>query len=94
MLVVITDGQQTPRGGQTTSLAELAANLKNKGVVIISVGIGSAVDPAQLVEIAQGVASNVIQIDDFSLLKNRTDTLIERSCRGKHIHNQNRVIIL
>ena len=91
---MITDGQQTPRGGQPINLAELAANLKSKGVVIISVGIGNAVDPAQLLEIAQGVSRNVIEIDDFSLLKNKTDTLIERSCRGEHIHTLSRGIIL
>jgi hypothetical protein len=82
VLVVITDGQQTPRGGQSATVSQLATNLKNKGVVIISVGIGSGVSSTQLEEIAQGVANNVIEIDDFSLLKNKTDTLIERSCRG------------
>ncbi len=84
MLVVITDGQQTPRGGQSADLANLAANLKSKGVVIITVGIGSGVSRTELIEIAQGVADNVIEIDNFALLKNKTDTLIQRSCRGKH----------
>ena len=80
MLVVITDGQQTSGG----NLTQLAANLKSKGVIIITVGIGSQVDRDELIEIAQGVDDNVIEIDDFALLKNKTDTLIQRSCRGKH----------
>lgn len=84
VLVVITDGQQTSRGDQTASLAQLVENLKSKGVIIITVGIGTGVERDELIEIAQGVADNVIEIDDFALLKNKTDTLIERSCRGKH----------
>lgn len=87
MLVVITDGQQTPRGSQSASLEELAERLRRKGVVIITVGIGSDVSSEQLVTIAQGVADNVIEIDDFSLLKNKTDTLIARSCRGRCNNN-------
>lgn len=80
VLVVITDGQQTG----SANLSDIADKLKKKGVVIISVGIGMAVDPAELVVIAQGVSSNVIQIGDFTELKNRTEALIELSCRGKH----------
>ena len=91
VLVVITDGQQTQRLPRV-NLMQLAQNLKNKGVVIITVGIGSAVDTLQLREIAQGVASNVITIDNFALLKNKTDVLIERSCRGEYIMRLSRLL--
>lgn len=86
--MVMTDGQQTPHGGQTESLEALAAKLKQKGVIILSVGIGSGVLYSQLLTIAQGVNENVVIVDNFRVLKNRTETLIGRSCRGKNIIKQ------
>ena len=50
---MITDGKQTTNGNYTR-LSEASQGIKNKGVTVYVLGVGNAVDRAELDEIASG----------------------------------------
>lgn len=76
--IVFTDGQSTDR--RTT--AEQARLLKNMGVRVLSIGIGSGVNNQELVTIAS-LPEDVFQVTNFDVLstiqKQVTNTTCEKS---------------
>jgi len=77
---VITDGKQTTTQAYTR-LSEASRGIKNKGVIVYAVGVGSGVDTAELEEIASG-SKYVYTAASFSDLQNITPEIRKRLCGG------------
>ena len=77
VLIIITDGH----GGQVDGPAR---QLKNSGVVIFAVGVGSYVSMHDLYQMAsQPVHKHVVQLGSFSQLSSLSKTISEGACKGK-----------
>lgn len=76
--IVITDGEQTTTGG-FTPLDEQSKGLKDKGVTVYSLGVGSRVDPEQLRQIASS-GDNVFTSAGFEELVSVVKPIVEKSC--------------
>jgi len=81
LAVVITDGKQTTTG-QYTRLSVASRGIKNKGVTVYAVGVGSGADRAELEEIASG-PEYVFISSSFKELQNISLGLTRRLCEGK-----------
>ena len=79
--IVITDGEQTTTGG-FTPLDEASQGLKDKGVTVYSLGVGSRVDPEQLRQIASS-DDNVFTSAGFEELGSVVKPIVEKSCPSK-----------
>lgn len=81
MLVILTDGFSN---GMVSGPAQ---NLKNAGVVIFSVGIGSSVSVQELHEMASNPKDqHVIRLDNFSQLSALAQQMSSRTCNGRFIN--------
>ena len=78
---MITDGKQTTTG-QYTRLSVASQGIKNKGVTVYAVGVGSGADKAELEEIASG-PEYVFTSSSFKDLQNISLGLTKRLCQGK-----------
>lgn len=76
--IVITDGEQTETGG-FTPLDEASQGLKDKGVVVYSLGVGGGVKPEQLRQIASS-DENVFTSAGFDELIDVVKPIVEQSC--------------
>ena len=81
MAVVITDGKQTTTG-QYTRLSVATQGIKNKGVTVYAVGVGSGADKAELEEIASA-PEYVFTSSSFKELQDISLGLTKRLCQGK-----------
>ena len=81
MAVVITDGKQTTTGSYTR-LSVASQGIKNKGVTVYAVGIGSSPDRAELEEIASR-PENVLTSASFTALQTIAPELRKAVCDGK-----------
>jgi len=81
MAVVITDGKQTTTG-QYTRLSVASQGIKNKGVTVYAVGVGSGADKAELEEIASAL-EYVFTSSSFKELQDISLGLTKRLCQGK-----------
>ena len=79
---MITDGKQT-KTGQYTRLSVASQGIKNKGVAVYAVGVGSDAGKAELEEIASR-AEYVIISSSFKELQNISPGVIRRLCEGEH----------
>ncbi|XP_068717618.1 uncharacterized protein [Montipora capricornis] len=77
VLIVMTDGK-TNHGSKPYKT--VLAPLKVKGVRLIAVGVGSRVDDAELVEIADGKRENVVHVDKFDELVGNENNVLYASC--------------
>lgn len=75
---MITDGQQTETE-KFTPLDEASKGLKNKGVTVYSLGIGTGVDTKQLSQIASS-DDNVFTSVGFDELVEVVKPIVQKSC--------------
>ena len=78
---MITDGKQTTRPPYTR-LSVASQGIKNKGVTVYALGVGSGADRAELEQIASG-SDYVFTSSSFSDLKNIAPKITKRFCAGK-----------
>ncbi|CAG5118377.1 unnamed protein product, partial [Candidula unifasciata] len=74
--IVFTDGQSNNK----TATQEQSTLLKNSGVLVLSVGIGSGVDQAELQTIAS-VPGDVFEVSDFNVLNTIQKEVTNRTCQ-------------
>ena len=79
--LVITDGKQTTTRG-FTPLDEASKDMKDKGVVVYSLGVGIGVNPEQLRQIASS-DDNVFTSTGFEELTDVVKPIVEKSCSIK-----------
>jgi len=90
---VITDGKQTTTPPYT-GLSEASRGIKNKGIIVYALGVGSGADRAELEEIASG-SEYVFTSSSFRDLQNIAPRIITRFCAGKNAeHARIRLIIV
>ena len=75
---MITDGKQTTTL-QYTKLSEASRGIKNKGVIVYAIGVGSGVDQAELEEIASGL-DYVFTSSSFESLQNEASKIRKSVC--------------
>lgn len=75
---MITDGKQTTTS-QYTKLSEASRGIKNKGVIVYAIGVGSGVDQAELEEIASGL-DYVFTSSSFESLQNEASKIRKSVC--------------
>ena len=78
---MITDGKQTTTHA-FTRLSVASQGIKNKGVTVYALGVGSGVDRAELQEIASG-PEYVFTSSSFEDLQNLAPQMIRRLCEHK-----------
>ena len=83
MAVVITDGKQTTTGNYT-KLSVASQGIKDKGVTVYAVGIGSNPDQDELEEIASR-PEYVLKSASFRALQTIAPQLRKAVCDGKSI---------
>ena len=79
--LVITDGEQTTTG-EFTPLDEVSKDMKDKGVVVCSLGVGSGINYVQLLQIASS-DDNVFTSTGFEELTDLVKPIVEKSCSTK-----------
>ena len=79
--LLITDGEQTTTGG-FTPLDKASKDMKDKGVVVYSLGVGSGVNSEQLRQIASS-DDNVFMSTGFEELTDVVKPIVEKSCQIK-----------
>ena len=75
---MITDGKQTTTS-QYTKLSEASRGIKNKGVIVYAIGVGSGVDQAELEEIASRL-DYVFTSSSFESLQNEASKIRRSVC--------------
>lgn len=75
---MITDGKQTTTS-QYTKLSEASRGIKNKGVIVYAIGVGSGVDQAELEEIASEL-DYVFTSSSFESLQNEASKIRKSVC--------------
>ena len=75
---MITDGKQTTTS-QYTKLSEASRGIKNKGVIVYAIGVGSGVDQAELEKIASGL-DYVFTSSSFESLQNEASKIRKSVC--------------
>ena len=75
---MITDGKQTTTS-QYTKLSEASRGIKNKGVIVYAIGVGSGVDQVELEEIASGL-DYVFTSSSFESLQNEASKIRKSVC--------------
>lgn len=75
---MITDGKQTTTL-QYTKLSEASRGIKNKGVIVYAIGVGSGVDQAELEEIASEL-DYVFTSSSFESLQNEASKIRKSVC--------------
>lgn len=86
LAVVITDGKQTTTGNYTR-LSEASRGMKNKGVIVYALGVGSGADRAELEEIAS--RSDYVSLSpSFKDLLNISSGIRQLFCAGKYLHKK------
>ena len=81
---MITDGKQTT-AEKYTRLSEASQGMKNKGVTVYALGVGSGADRAELEEIAS--RSDYVSISpSFKDLLSISSELRQQFCSGKYFH--------
>lgn len=80
MLLVLTDGRQTNEDG-VEGLHLASKPLKENGVQVFSLGIGSDFNVGELLDIASDDAS-VFNARSFNELLSNVATITEQSCKG------------
>jgi len=89
---VITDGKQTTTLPYTR-LSVASRGIKNKGITVYALGVGSGADRAELEEIASG-SEYVFTSSSFSDLQDIAPRITKRFCTGKSTyHARFRLII-
>jgi predicted peroxiredoxin len=83
ILIVITDGFQTKRQAYTP-LHIASQPIKDKGVEVWAIGIGSALNEKELKQIASK-PSNVLKVTSFENLSKLYFKLVPSVCKGKYI---------
>jgi len=83
---VITDGKQTTTLPYTR-LSVASLGMKNKGVTVYALGVGSGADKAELEEIASG-SEYVITSSSFRDLQNIAPRITRRFCQGKNARSR------
>lgn len=78
---MITDGTQT-KTGPYTRLSAASQGIKNKGVIVYAVGVGSGVYKAELEEIAS-TPDKVFTSSTFEDLQKLSSELTTRMCEGE-----------
>ena len=78
--IVITDGEQTIHREDYTPLPEASQGLKDKNVILYSLGIGKNINQGQLNVIVSS-KNNVFTAASFSDLK--AQTIVQNSCLGR-----------
>ena len=78
---MITDGRQTTTG-QYTRLSVASRGIKNKGVTVYAVGVGSGADKAELEEIASRT-EYVFTSSSFKDLQIIFPRITRRLCQGE-----------
>ena len=79
--ILFTDGEQTTEGvNDLIPLSVAAGRLRNQGIVIFAVGIGSKVRKQQLVEVADS-EEHVIMLKSFSELRQSAVKIASTACQ-------------
>ena len=81
-MVVLTDGNQTgtDKAPDQTPLVDAVRPIKDMGVKVIAIGIGS-VDREQLATLVSN-ADDILQTSSFQELLTLVQTTVGKSCRG------------
>ena len=80
VVIVITDGKSR----DTTATLEQAANLREQGVVVFSIGVGTNLDMDELKGIAGAKrADTMYTVETFDSLVSLTERIIEATCNGE-----------
>ena len=82
---MITDGKQTTTLPYTR-LSVASLGIKNKGVTVYALGVGSGADRAELEEIASG-SEYVFTSSSFSDLQDITPKITKRFCAGRSTYH-------
>ena len=88
---MITDGKQTTRPPYTR-LSVASQGIKNKGVTVYAIGVGSGADRAELEQIASG-SSYVFTSLSFSDLQDVAPRITTRFCTGRSTNPANCCLI-
>ena len=80
---MITDGKQTITLPYTR-LSVASLGIKNKGVTVYALGVGTGTDQAELEQIASG-SEYVITSSSFRDLQNIARRITRRFCQGKSV---------
>ena len=83
LLLLLTDGEQPI---EDEKLKQLSSELRNAGIRLLAVGIGSGVNEKQLKLIA-GDDANAITATDFNHLKDKLGSLVKKAC-GKLLQSE------
>ena len=78
---MVTDGKQTTVPSYTR-LSVASQGMKNKGVIVYALGVGSGADRAELEEIASG-PQYVLTSSSFGDLQNLAPQMTRRLCQHK-----------
>lgn len=81
MLIVITDGNSQ---SGTTLLRTAADKLKNAGVNVLAVGVGSGINHGELQTIASSSYGNVFSVQSANYLSSIVQRIKDVSCKGTH----------
>ncbi|XP_071081371.1 collagen alpha-6(VI) chain-like [Haliotis cracherodii] len=80
ILIVLTDGKST----DTTSTASVANQIHNTDIKVISIGIGSGIDRAELAAIASD-AKRMYLVASFSVLSDIVDEVAKKTCTSTEL---------
>lgn len=58
---------------------------QDEGVKVIAIGVGPSVDMAELTQIADGNAKNVVQVSKFDDLVKRIKEILKISCATRRL---------
>lgn len=81
-VILLTDGRTSP--GDLENLDEVIPLVRDAGVVVLPIGVGSNIDDAELLRIAAGVENWVFRTQDFAGLASIEDNVLavaERLCQ-------------
>ena len=89
---MITDGKQTTTGSYTR-LSEASQGIKNKGVTVYALGVGTRVDQAELNEIASR-SDYVSNAPSFQDLLSFSSGIRQLFCAGECFHTRHEYMSL
>ena len=89
--IVITDGRSHNR----KATAAAARRAQDKGIRILTIGVGPRVDDNELSLIASEPKNlNVFKVTSYRRLQQIQDSMVEKTCRGTKIYNTIKIISL
>lgn len=85
VLIVITDGKTSKR---SKKYRDVLKPFKEKGILIIGIGIGRSVDETELLQIADGKKDNVMKVSRFDELLSKLKDILKLFCASRTSNNK------